>query len=108
MQEQQYLPTKLEFAVDLFSHAATSEISAAVRTTSVRIPITDYAEVEAIAQHSGISRNKVICTLIGLAMSQILENLPKSDRKAIDRLTNKNLQTMIAENEHEQAAKGEC
>lgn len=108
MQEQQYEPTKLEMAVGLFSHTATSEVSGAVRSTSLRIPITEFAQIEAIAQHSGVSRNKVICTLIDLALPEILANLPKSDRKSIDRFTSKNLQAMVAETEHEQASKGEC
>ena len=108
MEEQQYEPSKLEMAVGLFSKTATSEVSGAVRSTSLRIPITEFAEIEAIAQHSGISRNKVICTLIDLALPEILANLPKADRKTIDRLAVKNVQAMLAESEHEQAGKGEC
>ena len=106
--QEQYEPTKLEMAVGLFSHTATSETAGAVRSTSLRIPISEFAHIEAIAQHSGVSRNKVICTLLDLALPEILSNLPKTDRKTIDRLAVKNLQMMLAESEHEQAGKGEC
>ena len=108
MLEQQYEPTKLEMAVGLFSKTATSETAGAVRSTSLRIPISEFAAIEAIAQHSGVSRNKVICTLIDLALPEILANLPKADRKTIDRLTVKNVQAMLQESEQEQAGKGEC
>ena len=108
MEEQEYEVSKLDLAVGLFSRNATAEVSGLVRTTSLRIPLTEFAQIDALAQHSGVSRNKVICTLLDLALPDVLANLPKVDAKSIDKLSVKLLQKLMQESDNEQAAKGEC
>lgn len=78
--------TKLDMVLALLQKTGKSESQTAVQALSIRIPVFDYANIEAMAVHSGLSRNKIICQLIDLALTEVWRGLDDENSKAINEL----------------------
>lgn len=87
--------TKLDMVVALLEKTGKSEASTSVHPISVRIPTFDYANIEAMAQHSGLSRNKIICQLLDLALSEVWTALDEENGEAINKLRMKIYMEMV-------------
>jgi len=70
--------------VGLLEKHATSETQTSVNALSVRLPTLAFCDIEAMAQHSGISRNKVVCELIEFALSEVWNSLDEENERAIN------------------------
>jgi hypothetical protein len=78
--------TKLDLLLALLERTAKSEKHTSVHALSVRIPTFDYANIEAMAQHSGLSRNKIICQLLEFALSEVWKGLDEENGQAINKI----------------------
>lgn len=78
--------TKLDLLLSLIEKRGSSEMSTSVQPISVRIPTFDYANIEAMAQHSGCSRNKIIVKLIELALVEVWSGLDEQNAAEINNL----------------------
>lgn len=87
--------SKIDMLICLLQKTGTSETQTSVHATSVRLPTFDYANVEALAQHSGCSRNKIFCELISLALSEVWSGLDDENSSVINDLRNKIHHEMI-------------
>lgn len=87
--------TKLDLVLALLQKTGKSEGHTAVHALSVRIPTFDYANIEAMAQHSGLSRNKIVCQLLDLALSEVWKGLDEENGKAINDLRMKIYMDMV-------------
>lgn len=76
-------PSRLEMAVALFSKQATSEAVGSVHSVSVRVPTIEYYSIEALAKHSGLSRNKVIVQLLEVALDEVWQGMNEDNRQAV-------------------------
>jgi hypothetical protein len=100
--------TKLDVLVSLLEKTGTSETQTSVHALSVRLPTFDFATIEAMAQHSGHSRNKIICQLIQVALSEVWSALDKGNADAINELRGKIYYGLVGEpTEESQAQPGE-
>lgn len=111
--KKHYEPTKMEMVVGLLSKTASSETNTSVHALSVRIPTIQYAAIEAMAQYSGISRNKVICELLDLAITNVLQEMESEHAEGIEALRAKLLMELVMDGQGNfarlaQADKGEC
>lgn len=78
--------TKLDMVLALIQKTGKSEAYTPVHAISVRIPTFDYANIEAMAQHSGLSRNKIICQLLDLALTEVWGGLDEENAQIINEL----------------------
>lgn len=105
--------TKLDLLLALLEKNGTSETMTSVHPISVRIPTFDYANIEAMAQHSGVSRNKIIVQLIEFALSEVWAGLNEENASAINKLRvsiyeNMTRDHLAGDASLPQAHKGEC
>jgi hypothetical protein len=77
------MPTRLEMAVALFTRTGTRESNGAVHARSVRIPSIENVTIEALAQHSGLSFNKVIVQLLEVALDEVFQAMPAEQRAQV-------------------------
>lgn len=89
--------TKLDVVLALLDKTGKTEAQTAVHALSVRLPAFDYANVEAMAQHSGLSRNKIICQLLDLALTEVWNALDEENGNAINKLRMKIYQDLVGE-----------
>lgn len=76
-------PTRLDMAVSLFTRKGTSEGVGSVHARSIRIPTIENVTIEALAQYSGLSVNKVICQLLEVALEEVFIALPDEQRDEV-------------------------
>lgn len=106
LQSYQEPPSRLDMAIGLFTRQATSEGIGSVHARSVRIPTIENATIEALAQFSGLSVNKVICSLLEVALDEVFQGLKDEHRAEIFRLRAAVLQR-LATGALQQAEQGE-
>lgn len=85
VQLQSYVeaPTRLEMAVALFTRTVTSEALGSVHARSVRIPTIENVTIEALAQYSGLSVNKVIVQLLEVALDEVFQAMSLEQRAQV-------------------------
>lgn len=76
-------PNKAEFLAALLMGKAKSEGRAALVPLSVRIPVWQLAQLDAMASKSGKSRNSMVALLFSAGFDAVLSHL---DQKTIDEL----------------------
>lgn len=74
-------PTKLECLSSVIQGTATQESQMAVKATTVRIPLVDYAAIQAMSDLTNGTRQAIINALLAAAIEQVLEGLTE-ERKA--------------------------
>lgn len=67
-----------------------------VHALSLRLPTYDYATIEAIAQHSAVSRNKIVGQLLELAINEVFAAIDDETGKALNELRNKIYMDMVS------------
>jgi hypothetical protein len=105
-------PSRLEMAVAMFTNTATSESVGSVHPRSVRIPSMENYTIEALAQYSGMSVNKVIIQLLQVALEEVFKSMSEADRAPIEQLRGKLFAEFAFDatekgRKYEQAGKGE-
>lgn len=83
LQSYDEAPTRLEMAVALFTRTATSEALGSVHARSVRIPSIENVTIEALAQYSGLSVNKVIVQLLEVALDEVFQAMGADQRAQV-------------------------
>lgn len=81
---QEGVPTELAQTVHLFSKRAQQEEVGAAKSLTTRMPILVYASIKAIAEHSGLSINRVMVQLLRVGLDAVAENLPEQDAQDIE------------------------
>lgn len=76
-------PTRLDMAVALFTRTGTSEASGSVHARSVRIPSIENVTIDALAQYSGLSANKVIVQLLEVALDEVFQAMTAEQRAEV-------------------------
>ncbi len=107
--EQSYTaqPTKLEMAISLFQKLGTSEGVGSVHPVSVRIPTIEFASVQAMAKHSGLSLNKVFVELLQVALDEVWQGLDDDNRMALTQIRSEVLGKLLEPGESQSSKKGE-
>jgi hypothetical protein len=86
MQSYDEMPSRLEMAIALFTKTGTSDGMGSVNAISVRIPSIEYVTIEALAQFSGLSRNKVIVQLLEVALDEVFQGFTAEQRAEVFKL----------------------
>lgn len=100
-------PTKLEMLVSLVSRTAKSEAVGSVHPISVRVPTIPFATIQAVAQHSGMSMNKVIVQLLDVGLDELWSGLEQEECDQISTLRSAILQDLVQRGKADQASEGE-
>lgn len=101
------MPTKLEMAISLFQKLGSSEAIGSVHPISVRIPTLEFASIQALAKHSGLSVNKVIVELLQVALDEVWQGMNEENRRALVDIRSEVLGKLIAPGASEGSKKGE-
>lgn len=100
-------PTALEHAINMFERNASSESVGSVHAMSIRVEAIQYSTIEALARFSGMSRNKVISTLLGVALDEVWQGMTDDCRAGVQAFRSEILGQIVATGDFPQAAKGE-
>jgi hypothetical protein len=101
------MPSKLEMAIGLFQKLGTSEGMGSVHPISVRIPTIEYASIQAMSKHAGISVNKVIVELLQVALDEVWQGLNDENRRNLVAIRADLVGKLIAPGASEGSTKGE-
>lgn len=100
-------PTRLDVLLALLQKNGTAESIGSVHALSVRVPTMDFAMIEALAAHSGLSRNKIVCHLLAVALSEVWSGLDLESQAAVQKLNSVIARQLILSLDLGQADKGE-
>lgn len=101
------MPSRLDMAISLFTNKASSDTIGAVRAYSIRVPLLEDATIKALHMYSGQTQNKVIVQLLQVALDEVFQGMPESDRVAIFAMRAALLHETAFELEQPQALPGE-
>lgn len=76
-------PSKLQTLLLLLRSPATADTLPAGLPVSLHLPAPTFAMVDALSQHSGQSRNRIVCELIDVALAAIATEIGDDERQAI-------------------------
>jgi signal transduction protein with GAF and PtsI domain len=77
------MPSRLDMAISLFTRKGTSDTVGSVHARSIRVPTIENVTIEALAQYSGLSVNKVICQLLEVALEEVFMAMPEDQREEL-------------------------
>jgi hypothetical protein len=100
-------PTKLQALVGQLQKTMTVDSFGGVHAISVRMPTMPYTAIQALSQHSGISMNKLIVSLIDVALDQVWEQLGEEDQERVSELRSGYINLVMQASTPSQAGKGE-
>lgn len=75
-------PSRLEMFVSELQNQGKSEFRGYLKAISVRLPLHQFAAIEAFSRHTGMSKNKVVVGLIEVCLNDAITSLDKVNRKA--------------------------
>lgn len=75
--------TDLEFLVGLVEKTARMDIAQAEKSFTVRLALNTAAQIDAMAQHSGQTRNLLCAEFLEFAVSEVSAKLSPKARKEI-------------------------
>ena len=87
--------TRLDHVVGMLEKRANTDHIGAVHPISVRLPIITAATIDAFAQHSGHSKNKIMIELLELAIEEVTSAISDDDGEHIENLRSKILGEMV-------------
>lgn len=87
-------PTRLEMAISLLTKQGTSDAVGVVHARSIRIPTIENMTIDALAQYSGLSANKVICQLLEVALDEVFQGMSDQHRSEIFAIRGKLLKAL--------------
>ena len=80
---ERYEPTEVELlAAELTGKGKTSHVGREM-SLSVRLPYSTGIQVAALAQNSGMSKNKVFCRLIDVGLDALKAQMSEADRDRV-------------------------
>lgn len=79
-------PTNLDLLVGMIRKTADEQSVGWIQSVSVRMPMVAACSIEALAQYSGQSRNKIIVKALDAALDLLWEQLPEDERKEVEKL----------------------
>lgn len=83
MESYDETPTRLEQTIALFTRTANSEAIGSVHARSIRVPTIENCTIDALAEHSGLSANKVIVLLLQVALDEVFQGMPEDERDQV-------------------------
>lgn len=75
--------TKLGMFLGELERTASYDSAGSVHAVTVRIPTTDFSQIEGFVSYSGMARNKVIVHLIQVGIEQVLKGLGPEIKKPL-------------------------
>lgn len=100
-------PTVLEQAIALFERTGGTESVGSVHALSIRVPTIEYATIEGLARHSGVSRNKVICQLLAVALDEVWQGMSEDNRAGVQAYRSEIFREFMQSENHAQSVEGE-
>lgn len=100
-------PTALEHAINMFERNGSSETIGSVHAMSIRLESVQYSTIEALARFSGMSRNKVISTLLGVALDEVWQGMDEKNRAGVQAIRSLLLSEIFSAPTFAMADKGE-
>ncbi len=76
--------SNLDLLVGMISKTADEEQFGALRPVSTRLPLLTVVSLDALAAHSGQSRNKIISKALDAALEMLWNELPPVERATIE------------------------
>jgi len=98
--------SKMDILMSQLQNQGKSEYSGGVKGITVRLPVLQFAAIEALSRHSGMSKNKVMVELLDVVIATAVEALDRPNRKAFNKLQSEVL-AQLADEGFEVAGKGE-
>lgn len=83
--EEQEEISKADMLVALLQNEGKSEFHGLVKGITVRLPIHQYAAIESFSRHTGMSKNKVVCELLEVAVHTAVSSLDRTNRRAFNK-----------------------
>lgn len=90
-------PSNLEMFVGMITKTADEQKTGWLQSISIRMPINLACTIDALAQYSGHSRNKLIVKALEAAVDQMFEQIPGTEREEIEMIRAEILGKRIAE-----------
>lgn len=75
--------TAAEHAAGIVEGTASTRWTAVTKVISVRLPVSLFAEVSALAHKSGKTRNAMICTLLEVGVEEVTTRLTPETKTAL-------------------------
>jgi hypothetical protein len=101
-------PSHLDLLVGMIRKTADEKQIGWLSSITIRMPMVLTCTIEALAQYSGQSRNKLIVKALETAVDQVWEQLPEQERDDIERIRSEILtQRIAALKEGQKAESGE-
>lgn len=89
-------PTNLDMLVGMIRKTADERQLGWIQSISIRMPVVLASTIDALAQYSAQSRNKLIVKALETAFDQVWEQLPDQERTDIERIRSEFLSSKIA------------
>lgn len=89
-------PTHMDILVGMIRKTSHEEAFGWLSSTTVRMPIVTACTIDAMAQYSGQSRNKIMVKALEAALDQVWEQLPEKEREELEEVRSKLLTERIA------------
>lgn len=83
---QPEVPDEFGMLEAMITKTGAVEDRSVTHSVSVRLPTNEFCLVEAIAKHSGVSRNRIILQMIRVSIERLNEELPEVELEAIHAL----------------------
>lgn len=90
------VPSNLDVLVGMVSKTASEEHFGWLQSISIRMPMSIACTFDALSQHSGQSRNKLIVKSLQVALDQLWENMPEDERIHLEGLRAKLMQDRMS------------
>ena len=101
------MPTELEMTVGLLSKSATSQEVGAAVSMSVRLPLIVHSTLKAMAEHSGLSINRVAVQVLRVGIDAVGDALPAEDALSIESIRSRLIHEAIQVAKFEQIQEGD-
>lgn len=95
--------SKLDMLVSQLANLGKSEYRGGVHAITARLPTHQMALLQACAEHSGMSVNKIIVEVLEVGLDLAFRELPKKDSRAIAKLQGAFADKLMASDQSEQS-----
>jgi predicted DNA binding CopG/RHH family protein len=92
-------PVKLNMFLAELQRTASFDSAGSVHAVTVRIPTTDFSQIEGFVSYSGMARNKVIVHLLQVGIEQVLKGLGPDIKKPLFEQTVDALRSLYTDEE---------
>lgn len=78
--------TKEDIFLSILQNEGKANPKGVVKALTIRIPVHQYAAVEAYHRHTGLSRNRIISEVLEFALDVAFRGLDRNNKKAYTQL----------------------